>query len=161
MSKALSIPGYAAFLSSLKERIRHSRTSAAHAVSYHLVSMYWDIGRSIVEKKHVAGWGDAVVERISADLRAEFPGMQGFSRANLFKMQQLYLDHTTPDFLSQAVEDLQIDGKKVSQAVRQLAPGKPIPEVVSQAVRQLVASVPWGHHTNILAKISDPQARIY
>ncbi len=123
--------------------------------------MYWDIGRSIVEEKQVAGWGDAVVERISADLRAEFPGMQGFSRANLFKMQQLYLDHTTPEFLSQAVADLQIDGKKVSQAVRQLIPGKPIPEVVSQAVRQLVASVPWGHHTNILSKISDPQARIY
>jgi predicted nuclease of restriction endonuclease-like (RecB) superfamily len=178
VSKSLSYPGYAAFLSSLKERILRARTTAAQAVSRELILMYWDIGESIVTKKQAAGWGDAVVERLAADLRAEFPDMQGFSNENLWRMQKLYLIHTAPEFLSQLVTELasrtssreflpqpataiRIDGKKLSQAVRQLKPGDPIPELLSHAVTQLIAGVPWGHHVNALAKVTDPAARIY
>jgi predicted nuclease of restriction endonuclease-like (RecB) superfamily len=32
---------------------------------------------------------------------------------------------------------------------------------LSQAVRVLVAQVPWGHHANVLAKLTDPAARLY
>lgn len=178
MSQAFSYPGYAAFLSSVKERIRRARTTAAQAVSRELVLMYWDIGQGIVEKKQSAGWGDAVVERLSADLRAEFPGARGFSRGNLFRMQRLYLDHTAPEFVSQVVTvfrlkdaglDIQqdagaerrIDDQTLAHAVRGMKPGRPVPEIVSQAVRQLVAGIPWGHHANALAKVGDPRARIY
>lgn len=33
--------------------------------------------------------------------------------------------------------------------------------ILSQAVREFVAQVPWGHHTNALAKLTDPSARLY
>ena len=42
---------YQKFLSELKERIRHSRITAIHAVSRELVLLYWDIGSEIVEKQ--------------------------------------------------------------------------------------------------------------
>jgi hypothetical protein len=45
--------------------------------------LYWDIRRGIVERQRTAGWGDAVVERPAADLRAEFPDMRGFSGRNV------------------------------------------------------------------------------
>jgi len=32
---------------------------------------------------------------------------------------------------------------------------------LSQAVRELIAAVPWGHHVNALAKLIDPAARLY
>ncbi len=83
MTKALSPPDYAAFLASLKERILQARTSAARAVNRELILLYWDIGRGIVEKQQTAGWGEAVVERLAADLRAEFPDM-GVSRPTIF-----------------------------------------------------------------------------
>ena len=35
------------------------------------------------------------------------------------------------------------------------------PQFLSQAVRELVASIPWGHHANVLAKVADPAARLY
>ena len=35
------------------------------------------------------------------------------------------------------------------------------PEILSQAVRELAAAVPWGHHVNLLTKISEPRAHIY
>ena len=147
MTKALSHPDYPAFLAALKERILHARSFAARAVNRGLVLLYWDIGRAIVEKQQTAGWGDSVVERLAADLRAAFPDMRGFSVGNLWRMKQLFREHTSPEFLSQAVKELKVGGAD---------PGK-----LSQAVRELVVSVPWGHHANLLATLTDPAARLY
>ncbi len=36
-----------------------------------------------------------------------------------------------------------------------------VSENLSQAVRELVAAVPWGHHANVLAKIENPAERLY
>jgi len=35
------------------------------------------------------------------------------------------------------------------------------PEFLSHAVREMVAAVPWGHHANVLIKVTDPAARLY
>jgi predicted nuclease of restriction endonuclease-like (RecB) superfamily len=147
MTVRLLEPDYRKFLATLKDRILSARISAARAVNRDLVLLYWDIGQGIVEKQRDAGWGDAVVERLAADLQAEFPGFRGFSIANLWRMKQLYLGHTSPDFLSRVVRELKSD---------QVAPEK-----LSQVVREMVAAVPWGHHANLLASLSDPAARLY
>jgi predicted nuclease of restriction endonuclease-like (RecB) superfamily len=144
----LAVPSreYARFLAALKERISDARGSAARAVNHELISLYWDIGKAIAEKRADAGWGDAVVEKLSRDLIREFPGIRGFSSQNLWRMQQFYLAHSSPEFLSQAVRELRIKrrGNKLSQAVR-----------------ELLTVVPWGHHANALARVSDPAARLY
>lgn len=147
MTTAISHTDYLSFLAALKERILQARTTAARAVNRELVLLYWDIGRGIVEKQQTSGWGDAVVERLAADLRAEFPHMRGFSVANLWRMKQFYLVHTSPEFLAQAVRELKV--------------GEAAPEKLSQAVRELIALIPWGHHANLLAKLTDPAERLY
>ena len=167
MTKTLAHPDYPAFLAALKERILFARTSAARAVNRELILLYWDIGRGIVEKQQIAGWGNAVVERLAADLRAEFPDMRGFSLANLWRMKQLYLEHTSPEFLSQVVGELKLgraDSKKPAQPVREPGPvprGVPETEYLAQAVRELAASIPWGHHVFLLGRLNDPAARLY
>ena len=151
MRQPVLLPDYPAFLAALKDRVHHARISAARSVNRELILLYWDIGRGIADKQKIAGWGDAVVERLAADLRAEFPNMRGFSEVNLWRMKQLYLVHTSPGFLSQAVKELKLgegDPGKLSQAVR-------------DAVMELVAAIPWGHHANLLAKLTDPAARLY
>ncbi len=55
-----------------------------------LISLYWDIGRMIVERQQGRTWGKAVVERLADDLQKEFPGMQGFSTRNIWYMRNLY-----------------------------------------------------------------------
>jgi hypothetical protein len=106
MRKTISLPDYPAFLAALKERILQARTSAARAVNRDLVLLYWDIGRGIVEKQQTAGWGEAVVERLAADLRAEFPDMWGLSSFNLWRMRQIYIEYSSPEFLAQAVPEM-------------------------------------------------------
>ena len=167
MTKTLAPPDYTAFLADLKKRILQARTSAARAVNRDLILLYWDIGRGIVEKQQTAGWGEAVVERLAADLRVEFPDMRGFSVANLWRMKQFYLAHTSHDFLSQAVRVLKYADagpEKLAQTAREFETAQrstSSPEFLAQAVQELVASIPWGHHVNILAKLADPAARIF
>jgi hypothetical protein len=102
MSAELSLPDYPAFLAELKERILHARNCAARAVNGELVLLYWDIGRRLMEKQRTAGWGDAVVEMVAADLRRAFPQMTGFSPRNVWDMRRLYATYTAPEFLAQA-----------------------------------------------------------
>ena len=146
MTLTFPAPEYARFLAALKERIRGARAVAALSVNRELISLYWDIGKAIAEKRAAAGWGDAVVEKLSRDLIRAFPGVRGFSAQNLWRMQQFYLAHSSPEFLSHAVRELRI---------------KRGGEKLSQAVRELLAAVPWGHHANALARVSDPAARLY
>jgi len=79
--------GYADALVNAKNTIRSARTRAVLAVNSELVAMYWDLGQLIVERQAAQGWGSKVIERLSNDLRAEFPEMTGLSRSNLMYMR--------------------------------------------------------------------------
>jgi len=82
---------YPHLLVEIKERIRSAQYAALKAVNKELVGLYWDIGRMIVERQENAGWGQGVVDKLAADIRAEFPGIAGFSRRNMFYMRDFYL----------------------------------------------------------------------
>lgn len=97
---------YLEFLSTIKNRVRDARISAARVVNKELISLYWDIGKSIVEKQGNLGWGKSVVERLSHDLMAEFPGSSGFSSQNLWRMRLLYLEYKEHPKLAQLVREI-------------------------------------------------------
>ncbi len=79
--------GYGEWLAGLKTTIRQARVQASLAVNAELIGLYWRIGRDILDRQDRGGWGSKVVERLAADLRAEFPDMRGLSRANLLYMR--------------------------------------------------------------------------
>ena len=79
--------GYAEWLATLKVRIREARLRASLSVNAELIGLYWRIGRDILERQDRHGWGAKVVDRLAVDLRAEFEGIRGFSRANLLYMR--------------------------------------------------------------------------
>ena len=84
----LPVPeGYALWLDELKSRIHGAQQRAALAVNRELVQLYWQIGRDILQRQATQGWGSKVIERLAHDLRTAFPGMKGFSRANLMYMR--------------------------------------------------------------------------
>ena len=81
---------YRALIADLKTRIRAAQIKAAITVNPQLITLYWDIGKLIVEKQRASGWGDAVIDQIAGDLSREFKGMKGFSRSNLYTIRQWY-----------------------------------------------------------------------
>ena len=84
---------YAELLAEIKERVRLAQYNALKVVNKELVSLYWDIGRMIVERQADADHGAAIVEQLAADLRQEFPGVSGYSRRNVFYMRGFYLTY--------------------------------------------------------------------
>lgn len=78
---------YAEWLAGIKSRVAAARSRAALAANAELIGLYWQIGREILERQSAQGWGSKVIERLARDLRAAFPDMKGFSRANLLYMR--------------------------------------------------------------------------
>lgn len=84
------LTGYPALLKEIKERIRSAQYEALKAVNKELISLYWDIGRIIVQRQKGDTWGKSIVKQLAKDLQVEFPGIRGFSEQNLWYMRQFY-----------------------------------------------------------------------
>ncbi|MDD2581271.1 MAG: PDDEXK nuclease domain-containing protein [Desulfuromonadaceae bacterium] len=103
----LNLPkDYAGLLALVKERVRSAQYAALKAVNTELVGLYWDIGRMIVERQDAEGWGKAVVENLAADLRAEFPGVGGFSASNLWRMKGFFEAYQGVEKLAPLVREI-------------------------------------------------------
>lgn len=84
---------YSKFLRDIKNRIKDAQLSALKAVNKELITLYWDIGKSIVEKQKNEKWGDSVIEGLAQDIQDEIPGIKGFSARNLWRMRDLYITY--------------------------------------------------------------------
>ena len=126
---------YISFFKQLKDRVRQAQVKASLAVNAELIQLYWDMGKSIVEKQEKEGWGSSVIENLCVDLQGEFPGIKGFSRRNIFRMQAFYQCYA-----------------KVPQAVALL---EDIPNSLP------IVKIPWGHNVLLLEKIKNNQERLW
>jgi predicted nuclease of restriction endonuclease-like (RecB) superfamily len=97
---------YNDLLKDIKERIRTAQYAALKAVNKELISLYWDIGKTIVERQTGETWGKSVVDRLSKDLRLEFPEHQGFSVQNLWYIRQFYLEYKDNEKLQPMVGEI-------------------------------------------------------
>lgn len=80
-------PGYAEWLADLKLKVQAAQQRASLAVNQELLRLYWQIGSEILTRQADAEWGSGILNQVSADLRAAFPEMKGFSRTNLKYMR--------------------------------------------------------------------------
>ncbi|OQC07317.1 MAG: hypothetical protein BWX80_01108 [Candidatus Hydrogenedentes bacterium ADurb.Bin101] len=79
---------YGTILDALKERIRSERLRVTLAANAAMVLLYWDIGQAILQRQRQQGWGAKVIDRLSHDLKAAFPDMNGLSPRNLKYMRK-------------------------------------------------------------------------
>lgn len=142
---------YPELLMDVKQRISQARVRAALSVNRELIGLYWEVGRLIVERQQRERWGTHVIDRLAADLRAEFPDLSGFSRTNLFRMRAFYLAYTN-------------DVRNVTQPA-----GGMVEEIVPQLAGQLdgenlpgfVAEIPWFHNVVLIEKVKAPIQRFW
>jgi hypothetical protein len=90
--EASAFSSYSRFITSLKAKIRAPQVRAFLSVNRELIQLYWEIGRDVVYRQERDKWGSKVIEKIARDLQSEFPGIEGFSRTNIFRMRAFYLD---------------------------------------------------------------------
>jgi predicted nuclease of restriction endonuclease-like (RecB) superfamily len=88
--------GYNSFFIQIKDRIYQERLRTVIAANSAMIRLYWEIGRGILEKQGLEGWGAKVIDRLSVDLKKAFPDMSGFSPRNLKYMRKFA--EAWPDF---------------------------------------------------------------
>jgi len=85
--------GYGVILEAIREKIKAAQLRAFTAVNRELISIYWEIGEIICKQQRADSWGTSVVEQFAIDLQKSFPGMNGLSSRNLWRMRDLYLTY--------------------------------------------------------------------
>jgi predicted nuclease of restriction endonuclease-like (RecB) superfamily len=90
----------------IKSNIARSQQRVSIALNRGLVVMYLDIGRRILERQQIHGWGQSVVERLAKDLSKTFPNMKGFSPRNLWDMRRLFESCSNNAILRQAAAEI-------------------------------------------------------
>jgi predicted nuclease of restriction endonuclease-like (RecB) superfamily len=90
---------YHTLLQRIKDKIASSQLRAATAVNHELITLYWQIGNTLLSKQEQEGWGAKTIERLARDLKEAFPAMKGFSLTNLKYMVQFAREH--PNEISQ------------------------------------------------------------
>jgi predicted nuclease of restriction endonuclease-like (RecB) superfamily len=79
---------YPMLLEDIKSRIHTAQVKAALSVNRELTELYWNIGNEVLKRQRQEGWGAKVIDRLSIDLKREFPQIKGFSTRNLKYMRK-------------------------------------------------------------------------
>lgn len=136
---------YAGLLADIKQRVRQAQTRSVLAVNAELVRLYWEIGALIDARQQEEGWGSGVIPRLARDLHNELPEVKGFSERNIKRMLAFYREY--PHL-----------GSSTSIAARTTPDGK-VPQLVALFPEDLVSSLPWGHHAELITRIKDLPTR--
>jgi len=87
----INISEYYEWIDKIKAKIHSTRTKIALSANSELLNLYWEIGKEIVKKQNKSDWGSKIIEKMSVDLKHEFPEIKGFSKRNIYAMRQWYL----------------------------------------------------------------------
>lgn len=90
-------PDYRQLLDDVLTEVRAARIRAGQAVNAERTMLYWRIGQLILTRQEQEGWGATIIDRLAADLAAQFPGMRGWSPRNLWYMRALAENYPTVD----------------------------------------------------------------
>jgi predicted nuclease of restriction endonuclease-like (RecB) superfamily len=97
---------YGKLLADLKKRIASERLRVVMSANAGMIMLYWEIGNDILMRQNSEGWGAKVIDRLSADLREEFPDMQGLSPRNLLFMRSFAEAYPDGRIVKQLVSQL-------------------------------------------------------
>lgn len=143
--------GYREALAEIKQPVRHAQTRAVLAVNAELIRLYWEIGALIDARQKQEGWGAGVIPQLARDLHNELPEEKGFSERNIKRMLAFYREYPHLEFVPQAVAQTGLTQTNRIDAQ--------VPQSVALFPAALMASVPWGHHAELMSKMKDLPTR--
>lgn len=90
MNKNITNNNYDNILKNIITDIKTAKVQTVKTVNKNLIILYWNIGKRIADEQIIQNYGKSVVEKLSKDLRQEFPNAKGFSARNLWYMKIFY-----------------------------------------------------------------------
>jgi predicted nuclease of restriction endonuclease-like (RecB) superfamily len=157
---------YADLLTGIKTRVQTARVRAGLAANRELILLYWDIGRLVAERQDTEGWGASIIDRLSTDIRHEFPGLQGFSARNILRMKSFYLAYKELFVISPPpAAELEIEIWPQAVAKLDEPQNEFLPPLVAEMDKEAdcppMFQIPWAHNVLLIEKIKDPDKRLW
>ncbi len=158
------IKGYSTILKDVAKLLESARRASVRTTNAIMTATYWEIGRRIVEYeqggKGRAGYGEQLLERLSADLKKRFG--RGFGVINLRQMRSFYLTYPA---IFQTMSGK--SGNVIHEQIRQTVSDelkKPIEQTPSAqlSLRDIANRfpLPWSHYV-LLLSVKNPEARAF
>ncbi|HCW0315781.1 TPA: DUF1016 family protein [Pseudomonas aeruginosa] len=153
VGKPAALPaGYAGIHGGIVELLDAARKAAARSVNALMTASYWEIGRRIVEAEQKgrrrAGYGEQLMERLSADLTARFG--RGFGVNNLESMRRFFLAYPQPE-ISQTVSG-KLGNESLAEKSQTVSRKFDLSELAQ------VFTLPWSAYVRLLS-VKDDHAR--
>lgn len=153
-SNSLLPNGYAQWRKDIEHLIDTAKLHTALNVNVGTLTLYWNIGKSILHKQEQEGWGKQVIEQLSKDLISRYPDDRGYSVRNLRYMKRFASAY--PDFPILQVPLAELKELPILQAT--------LAELENEGrefVQVPLAQISWYHHISLLPKVKDEAERAY
>lgn len=146
--------GYAQWRKDIEHLIDTAKLHTALNVNVGTLTLYWNIGKSILHKQEQEGWGKQVIEQLSKDLISRYPDDRGYSKRNLGYMKSFAMQY--PDF-----PFLQVPLAKLRELPILQATLAKLESEGKDFVQVPLAQISWYHHISLLPKVKDEAERAY
>ena len=146
--------GYAQWRKDIEHLIDTAKLRTALNVNVGTLTLYWNIGKSILQKQEQEGWGKQVIEQLSKDLISRYPDDRGYSKRNLGYMKSFAMQY--PDF-----PFLQVPLAKLKELPILQATLAKLENEGRKFVQVPLAQISWYHHISLLPKVKDEAERAY
>ena len=146
--------GYALWRKDIETLIDTAKMKAAINVNMGMLSLYWNIGKQILEKQEEQGWGRQIIEQLSKDLASHYPDDRGFSKRNLGYMKSFAMQYPNFPFL-------QVPLAKLKELPILQATLAKLEKDGKDFVQVPLAQISWYHHISLLTKVKDDAERAY
>ena len=153
-SNSLLPNGYAQWRKDIEHLIDTAKLHTALNVNVGTLTLYWNIGKSILHKQEQEGWGKQVIEQLSKDLISRYPDDRGYSKRNLGYMKSFAMQY--PDF-----PFLQVPLAKLRELPILQATLAELENEGREFVQVPLAQISWYHHISLLPKVKDEAERAY
>ncbi len=137
----------------IRQIIRRGRAKALQAAYTEQLKVYWNVGAYVHQKLDAASWGIKVVDTLANWLKENEPGLKGFDKRTLYRMQDFYLTWHNIDWV--ALKDagtviVATVSPQLQNANNQHLDivGSAIPQLSDMPV--LLGKLSWSHHKEIL-----------
>lgn len=149
-------PNFAKEVAIIKEAILRSQYHIAQLANRELLSLYYSIGKFVSGKSRTDAWGTGAINAISEQLHRELPGLRGFSSSAIKRMRTFYEQWQMLEFRPLPVGETEEPDNKIDS---QLLVNRPL--AVGELSWQEFFAISFTHHSEILAKVSDLDERIF
>lgn len=83
-------------INEIKDQIKIAQQKAMLSANKEMIVLYWNIGKVINFRSE---WGSKFIERLSLELKKEFPKAKGYSLRNLKNMLRFYREYPDIEFV--------------------------------------------------------------